>query len=94
MNLKKASEILGKRIRVVAEPSGLDDMEKFTRVIVSPVEFQKIDVAENDKKEKEIVITTDNRESKAMLIGRERARERELKEIFQQYFKIKNLRIN
>jgi transcription antitermination factor NusA-like protein len=93
-NLKKLSDILGKRIRVVAEPSGIDEIGKFTAVIVSPIQFEKIEVGVNDKKEKEIVITTDNRESKAMLIGRARARESELKEIYEQYFKIKNLRIN
>jgi NusA-like KH domain protein len=92
--LKKVSSILGKRVRVVSEPHTIEEIQKFTSVIVSPIEFQKIEVVENDKKEKEIVISTDNRESKAMLIGRGRARESELKNIFEQYFNIKNLRIN
>lgn len=93
-NLKKLSEIIGKRIRVVSEPSGEKDIEKFVSVIASPIQFEKLEVVENDKKEKEILITTGNMESKAMLIGRGRAREAELKEIMEQYFKIKNLRIN
>lgn len=97
-NLKKVSEILGKRIRVVAEPAGEKDLKEFVRVIVSPIGFEKIEIAEkqseSEYKEKETVITTGDREAKAMLIGRGRARESELKEILEQYFKVKNLRIN
>lgn len=92
-NLKKVSNILGKRIRVVAEPKDEKDLKDFIRVIVSPVEFDnaQIIVGENGK---EVVITTPGRENKAMLIGRGRARETELKDILEQYFKVKNLRIN
>ena len=94
-NLKKLSGILAKRIRVLAEPKGMKDLKNFVSVLVSPVTFEKLEVIENaETKEKETVITTGGMESKAMLIGRGRAREAELKEILEQYFEIKNLRIN
>lgn len=93
-NLKKLSNILGKRTRVVAEPAGEGDIQRFVSVLVYPIEFEKLEVAENpETHEKEAVITTAGREPKAMLIGRNRAREAELKDILEQYFGIKGLRI-
>jgi NusA-like KH domain protein len=93
-NLKKLSDIINKRIRVVAEPFGLNDLENFVRVLVSPIKFDRLEVAENEKGDKEAVVTAGGRESKAMLIGRGRARENEMKGILEQYFGIKNFRIN
>ncbi|MEK6885991.1 MAG: hypothetical protein AABX17_03430 [Nanoarchaeota archaeon] len=93
-NLKKLSNILGKRIRIVAQPSGVKEMAKFIAVIVAPIKFERAEVVENpETKDKEIVITTSDREAKAMLIGRGRIRETELKDILEQYFGVKNLRI-
>jgi NusA-like KH domain protein len=91
-NLKKLSEILGKRIRVLAEPSGIGDLEQFFRVLVSPITFEKLEVIMGESG-KELVISSGGRESKAMLIGRERIREKEMKDILNQYFEIKNVRI-
>jgi NusA-like KH domain protein len=97
-NLKRLSEITGKRIRVIAEPRGVEDLNSFISVLVAPIKFEKIEIVEKtteaENKEKEVVIMTGDREAKAMLIGRGRARETELKEIIEQYFKIKNVRIN
>lgn len=97
INLKKLSSIVGKRIRVISEPRGMEDLSSFVSVLVSPIKFEKMDVVEKanegENKEKEAVITAGDREAKAMLIGRGRIRETELKEILEQYFKIKNLRI-
>ncbi len=86
-NLKKLSDILGKRIRVVAEPKGRRDIAAFVRVLVSPIEYQNIEVKEDE------VLITAGRESKAMLIGRGRIREQELRDILEQYFGIKSLKI-
>jgi NusA-like KH domain protein len=94
INLKKMSGIINKRIRVVGQPNGIKDIEKFVGVIVAPIKFEKIEIIANEKAEKEIVISTAGREPKAMLIGRGRARETELKGILEQYFGIRNLRIN
>jgi transcription antitermination factor NusA-like protein len=72
----------------------LNDLENFVRVLVSPIKFDRLEVAENEKGDKEAVVTAGGRESKAMLIGRGRARENEMKGILEQYFGIKNFRIN
>jgi transcription antitermination factor NusA-like protein len=91
-NLKNLSGILAKRIRVLAEPQSEQDIAKFVSVLVSPAKFDRIDVI-NGESGKEVAITTNDRESKAMLIGRDRIREKELKEILEQYFKVKTVRI-
>ena len=97
-NLKKLSSIFGKRIRVLAEPTGLKDLGKFVKILVYPVEFDKVEILETTTEGnniiKEAVVTTSNREQKAMLIGRDRAREAELKNILEQYFGTKSVRIN
>jgi len=91
-NLKQLSTILEKRIRVLAEPKSMEDLEQFFKVLVSPITFEKLEVIDGESG-KELIITTGGRESKAMLIGRDRAREKEMKDILDQHFDIKNVRI-
>lgn len=93
-NLKRLSDIIGKRIRVVAEPRGEQDLTNFVATLVSPAEFERLEVIEsNDGSSKEAVMAVTGRENRAMIIGRERAREKELKEILNQYFGIKGFRL-
>lgn len=93
-NLKKLSDVIEKRTRVVAQPKGTEDLEKFFSIVVYPTKFEKMEIVKNSETaEKEAIITAGGRENKAMLIGRERAREKEMKEILEQYFAVKNLKI-
>ena len=55
---------------------------------MSPVEFDNIDIVNNDGA-REVVITAGGMENKARLIGRNRERLNELKDIIEQYFGIK-----
>ena len=41
-NLKKMSNIIGKRIRVVAQPEGVEDAREFIRRIISPITFMEL----------------------------------------------------
>jgi NusA-like KH domain protein len=91
-NLKKLSDILGKRIRIIAEPRGIQDINNFISAISSPIRFQNLEIKDGENG-KEVIITAGGRENKAMLIGRARSREEELSSIIDQYFGIKVLRI-
>jgi NusA-like KH domain protein len=94
-NLKKLSDVFGKRIRIVGEPLNEKDLKRFISVVVHPIEFEEAEIIENQEtKEREVLIKTSGREPRAMLIGRNRLRETELREILEQYFNIKVLRIN
>lgn len=88
-NLQKLSKILLKRIRIVPQPRAktLKEIKYFIETIISPVKFNELEL-----KDQEAIITA-GMEDKARLIGRERIREKELKDILGQYFGIESLRI-
>lgn len=88
INLKKLSEILGRKIKIVAEPKSMDDAEKFISVIIAPAKFNTIQV-----RDREVIITTSGMENKALIIGRNKARLIELKDILEQYFGVKSIKV-
>ncbi len=85
-NLKKINEIIGKKIRVVPMPNGIDDVKMFISKIISPVEFKDVEVKEN-----EVVINAGSN-NKAALIGRNKRRLLEMQRIIKDYFE-KEMRI-
>ena len=87
-NIRKMSETLGRKIKVVGNPNddSKESIREFVRKIVSPVEFKDLEVTDEE------IILTAGSQSKAALIGWNRRRETELKEIVKDYFK-KDLRI-
>ena len=85
-NIKKMSEIIGKRIKVVQSPKGIGDAKKFIESIVSPVTFKGLEISGD-----EIILTAGN-QNKAALIGRDKRRLIELQKISKDYFG-KELRI-
>ena len=71
-----------KHFKEATELGLIDKLQKMMEI-----EYQSIDVREEE------VIITAGMESKAMLIGRGRAREAELRDILEQYFGIKYIKI-
>ncbi len=88
-NIRKLREILGKKIRVVAMPVGEDfeGIGKFIEEVVSPAEFMKVEVKDNS------AVITAGRQNKALLIGRNRVREKELGDILKDAFGIGKFKI-
>ncbi len=87
LNLEKLSNIIGKKIKIVAIPRGREDIENFVSVIIRPVRFKSIEI-KND----EAVITA-GFQNKASLIGKEKCRLCEMENILGQYFGIRKVRI-
>ncbi len=85
-NLKKMSDILRKRIRIVVKPNGIQDIKNFVQAIINPVGFNDLEVKEN-----EVIITAGN-QNKAALLGRNKRRFLEMQKIVEDFFK-KELRI-
>jgi len=79
-NLRKMSEILGKKIRVVASPRGIQDAKEFIENIVKPVTFKDLEIRNNE------IILTAGSQSKAALIGRNKRRLLEMQKIVKNYF--------
>lgn len=80
-NLKKMSSIVGKRIRVVAQPEGIEDAKEFIERIVSPLTFGGLEITADE------IIMIGGKMNKALLIGREKKRLNEMKNIVKYFFK-------
>jgi len=79
-NLRKISDILGKRIKVIPTPSGMQHIRQFIQAIVSPVEFKDLEI-----KGDEIVLTAGSM-NKAALLGRNKRRLAEMQQIIKDFF--------
>ena len=82
-NIKKISEIIGKRVKVISTPAETEELEKieiFIEDIVSPVKFKDLNLNGNE------IILTAGGQSKAILIGRNKKRLLELQKISEDYF--------
>ena len=86
-NLEKLNKIIGKRIKIVAIPNGIEDIENFVSVITRPVKFKAIEIRDNE------AIISANSQSKAALIGKAKCRICEMENILGQYFGIKKVRV-
>ncbi len=79
-NIKRLSEILGKRVRIIPNPRGLNDARGFIQTIVNPVTFKDLEMNGRE------IIMTAGGQSKAALIGRNRRRLLEMQRIVKDYF--------
>ena len=79
-NIKKISHILGRRIKIIPIPKGIEHAKDFIQAIVSPVEFKDLEIKEN-----EIILTAGSR-SKAALLGRNKRRLLEMQKIIKDFF--------
>jgi transcription antitermination factor NusA-like protein len=86
INVKKMSETLGKKVKVISE-RGISELSKFIEDIVEPVTLNSAEISNG------VVTVNAGRQSKAALIGRNRAREEELQSILSKFFNINKLKI-
>jgi N utilization substance protein A len=89
VNVKKLSDILRRKIKIITMPvsDSNESISKFIEEVVSPVEFNKVDINDNS------IVITAGRESKASLIGRNRIREKEMGDVLKNFFHVGKLRI-
>lgn len=83
INIKKIQESLGKKVKIIREPDGIQDSKRFIEDIVAPVRFKSIEIKDNCA-----IITAGNMQAKASLIGRNRRRFDELKKILHETFNL------
>jgi len=79
-NLKRLSEILKKRIKIVGIPEGDKDIKYFIESIIAPVSFKDLEITENE------IILNAGPQNKAALIGRNKRRFLEMKGILKDFF--------
>lgn len=85
-NIRKISEMIRKKVRVVAVPESINDAKNFIQAVVSPVTFKDIEIKENE------LIINAGTQSKAALIGRNKRRFLEMQKVIKDFFG-KELRI-
>jgi NusA-like KH domain protein len=81
-NIRRLQEQLGKRIRVISEPRGMEDAPNFVRDVVSPIRFKSLEIKEG------MFVLNAGSTSKAALIGRNKKRLEELRQIMLNNFGI------
>jgi len=79
-NIKKVSEVLNKKVKVVTIPDGIKDAEKFISTIIYPAQLKSVEIKDNT------LIINAGHQNKAMLIGRNKVRLEEMREIIKSYF--------
>jgi transcription antitermination factor NusA-like protein len=80
-NIRRLSEIMNKKARVIAVPRGIQDARGFIQTIVKPVMFKDLEIKDN-----EIILTAGSMQNKASLIGRDKKRFLELQKICKDFF--------
>ncbi|MFA6022523.1 MAG: hypothetical protein WC781_00370 [Candidatus Pacearchaeota archaeon] len=79
-NIKKMSEIINRKVKVVNAPLSLGDAEKFISTIIYPAQMKSVEIKDN------FLIINAGQQNKAMLIGRNKARFEEMRHIVKDYF--------
>lgn len=82
VNVRNIQKKLEKKVKIIAEASGISDTERFVQDIVAPVRFVSAEIKDN------AITITAGSQSKAALIGRNRRREAELKQILKDTFNL------
>lgn len=79
-NLKRISNVLKKRVKVVAIPNGIEDAKRLIGAIISPVTFKSLEISDDE------IILNAGTQNKAALIGRNKRRLHEMQEIVKDFF--------
>lgn len=81
-NIREIQMTLGKKIKIVSEPAGLEDAQRFVQDVVEPVSFRSLEVRDG------VFVLNAGSQSKASLIGRNKKRFEELDQILKDSFGI------
>lgn len=79
-NVRNIQVTLGKKIKIIAEPNGVDDAVRFVQDVVDPVTFKSLELKDG------AFLLTAGSQSKAALIGRNKRRFEELAQIMHDSF--------
>jgi transcription antitermination factor NusA-like protein len=79
-NIKQIGKILGTRIKIIPKPRGVQDLEDFMKLIISPVNFRDMEI-----RDKEVIVNA-GAQNKAALIGRNKRRFFEMQKIIRNFF--------
>ena len=81
IHVRELQEKLGKRIRIISEAEGPDDMVRFIEDVISPIRFKSLEITPEG-----VVITAGSTQVKASLLGRNKKRLEEMSQIVKDTF--------
>lgn len=81
LNVKRIQENLGKKVKIIPAPEGLEDAQVFIHNLVFPNKFKSLEI-----KGSSFILTAGSNQNKAVLIGRNKRRFEELQKIIQDIF--------
>ncbi|MEK6852888.1 MAG: NusA-like transcription termination signal-binding factor [Nanoarchaeota archaeon] len=84
INAKRLSELLKRKIKIIP---GTDDEIEFVKALLYPIKYKEITF------ESGMIIIRAGPQSKALIIGRNSERLKELKEVLERYFKIDGIKV-
>lgn len=79
-NIRKLSEIIGKKVRVIPVPRDINDAEAFVSLIISPITVRDFNITDTE-------IIVGGGKNKAALIGRNKRRLLEMQKIVSDFFR-------
>lgn len=85
-NIRRMSEILRKRVKIVAIPRDISEAKAFIESVVEPVTIKEMEINEDE------IVVGGNVQTKAALIGRNKRRLIEMQDIIKGFFK-RNFRV-
>lgn len=81
-HIRAIQDQIGKRIRIIEEARNIEDAQRFIEQIVAPVSFKGLELKDG------MFLLSAGSQSKAALIGRNRRREDELRQITKDTFNV------
>lgn len=81
-NLKKMSDILKRRVRIIQIPQEIGSAKQFIQSVIAPISFKEIEITPEE------IIVNAGSENKAALLGRNKRRLNEMKTIIKDFFKV------
>ncbi|MBI3622580.1 hypothetical protein HY212_00685 [Candidatus Pacearchaeota archaeon] len=79
-NVRRLSDIIHKKIKIISAPNGLQDARFFIESIVNPVKFKGLEIKDDE------IIITGSTQTKAAIIGRNKRRLIEMQRVVSDFF--------
>ena len=80
-NVKRVSEILGRRVKIISKVSSDADISDFISAVIQPIGFTDLQIHGNE------IIISGGKQAKSALIGRDKRRLIELQKICKEYLR-------
>ena len=86
-DLNRLERNINKRVKIIATPTGIRDLDNFVRSLIAPSKFKKLVMQDNEL----VIITGQKSREKANLIGKNKTKLKNLAALLEDFFGIKKV---